>query len=206
MTHKLRIMKKILILTMMVLLIGCAYASSDSIVEINGAEFKIPVKYQGGDATDNEYQLDNEFSIRCIDEDVPKAIGLWACENDYHKDLNINDHPARHYCQYNKYVGGNHSHIYFASDNSIYEIAWTDNNITKDIKNLIKNTPKSKIDDDTFYYALNESIDIYKQQRTDKLNQEAEYNYLEAKYQSQYNYQNINDDRQFKEILLTYYR
>ena len=181
---------------------GCVYAQDS--IKINDVEFEIPSQYPGGDISDNYYRLDNEFLIECVDDNVPDAIGLWASEKDYIKDLNIDNHPVRHYYQYNQYVHDNQSHLYFASDESIYEIAWTGNKITKDIENLIKNAPKSKISDDEFHYALDKSIDIYKQQKIDKLNQDSEYNYLEAKYQS--HHQDTHDDRKFKEILLTYYR
>jgi len=195
-------MKKLIIFILLIFLLGCVHAY-DSPIEINDVEFNIPSKYQGGDLSEDYYRLDNEFLIECIDDNVPNAIGLWACEKDYIKDLNVDSHPVRHYYQYNEYVHDNQSHLYFASDESIYEIAWTGNNITKDIEKLIKNTPKSKISNDEFYYALNKSIEIYKQQKIDKLNQDSEYNYIEAKYQP---HQDTHDDRKLKEILLTYYR
>ena len=195
-------MKKLIILILLIFLMGCVYAQDS--IEINDVEFYIPSQYQGGYISEDYYRLDNEFLIECVNDNVPDAIGLWASENEYCKDLNIDGHPVRHYYQYNQYVHDNQSHLYFASDESIYEIAWTGNQITKDIKNLIKNAPKSKISDDEFYYALDKSIEIYKQQKIDKLNQDSEYNYHEAKYQS--HNPDTHDDRKFKEILLTYYR
>ena len=195
--------KTIIILTMVLLLAGCAYASN-STVDINGIEFEIPVKYQGGDIKANGYELNNTFSIRCVDNNVVDAIGLWAVEKEFSEDLNIGSHPVRHYCQHNKYVGGNHSHAYFASGDSVYEISWTGKEINSDIEKLIENTPESEIDDDSFYNALDKTVDIYKKLKKDKLNKEGEYNYLEAKYQSQSNQQQADDTR-FKEILLTYY-
>ena len=138
-------MKKIfIILCGAILLLGCCYAT-DSAVEINSAEFEIPSKYQGGEFNGLEYKLDNTFSIRCVDDNIANAIGLWASESDFSEDLNINNHPVRHFCQYNKYVEGNHSHAYFLSGESVYEIAWTGKEINTDIEKLIKNTPKSEI-------------------------------------------------------------
>ena len=197
-------MKRIIItLSLMILLLGCCYAT-DSTVKINGAEFEIPPQYQGGEYNGNEYELDNTFSIRCVDDNVANAIGLWASESEFSEDLNINSHPVRHFCQYNKYVEGNHSHAYFLSGESVYEIAWKGKEINSDIEKLINNTQKSEIDDDAFYDALDISLDIYKEQRKDKLNKEAEYNYLEAKYQTQSQQDNHGDTR-FKQILYTYY-
>ena len=185
MKPKLKDMKRILVATLLAaLLVGCVYASTQPI-EINGASFEIPSKYQGGKLTDNSYSLDNNFSIKCIDDDVCGKIGLWATEKDFSEDMTLKNHPVRHFSQYNKYVGGNHSHAYFASNHSIYEISWTGKEINKDIEKLIENTPESEINDDAFYSALDEAVNIYKQQKIDKLNQEAEYNYLEAKYHSQ---------------------
>ena len=198
-------MKKIFIIAIIFLIIGCAYAQNNSTISINGVEFEIPDKYQGGELNNGKYQLDNVFSIRCIDDTLAESIGLWAQESDYTSNLTIGNHPVRHYCQYNQYVKGNQSHAYFISGQSAYEISWTGSEIDSDIESLIKNTPDSKISADDFYDALDDSIDIYKQQKINKLNQDAEYNYLETKYLSQYSQQNTNDNTRFKEILLTYY-
>lgn len=195
-------MKKLFPILVVFLLFSCAWAQSSSI-EINGVDFDIPNKYLGGDEISNGYRLDNTFSIRCIDEDVAGAIGLWAEEKEYSNDLNIGNHPVRHFCQYNEYVNGNHSHAYFMSGESVYEISWVGNEVTSDIEKLIKDTPASEIDDDAFYDMLDDSAYTYKQKKTDKLNMDAEYNYLEAKYSSQE--PQSHDDTKFKEILLTRY-
>lgn len=203
MINKIENMKKLLpIIIVSLFLLSCVYASADNI-NINGANFKIPSPYQGGEFDDDSYELENIFSIRCIDDNIAKEIGLWATEKDFSEDLNINKHPVRHFSQYNKYVGGNNSHAYFASGDSIYEIAWVGEEINSDIEKLINNTPESEIDDDSFYNTLDESVEIYKQDKIDRLNQDAEYNYLEAKYQSQQPQK--PDDTRFKEILLTHY-
>lgn len=193
-------MRKILImLTLTIFLAGSTYA-----IDINGVEFDIPSQYQGGEMDDGEYDLDNVFSIRRVDDNVARAIGLWAEEQEFSEDTNIENHPVRHYCQYNPYVRGNHSHAYFVSGKSVYEIAWVGEEITSDIEKLIKNAPESEIDDDAFYSVLDESYNIYKRDKIDRLNEDGEYNILEAKYQSQ-TPQNTPDDTRFKEILYSYY-
>ena len=184
------------------LLTSCVFATEN--IEICNAGFELPPKYSGGEVNNDSYELDNIFSIRCIDSNVAQAIGLWASECNSSQDLNIDGHPVRHFCQYNKYAHGNHSHAYFASGDSIYEIAWTGKEIDSDIENLIKNTPPSKIDDDAFYDGMDLCLDIYKQQKIDKLNKDSDYNYLEAKYNSQLDQQEQGNTR-LKEILLTYY-
>ena len=77
--------------------------------------------------------------------------------------------------------------------------------ITSDIEKLIKNTPQSKIDEDTFYNTLDKSINIYKEQKIDKLNQNSQYNYLETKYNSYASQQNKHDDTTLNRILLSCY-
>jgi len=181
-------------------MISCVCAAEN--VDINHVKFQIPEKYCNGELNNDEYKLDNIFSIRCIDDNVPKAIGLWASECESSEDLDIYNHPVRHFCQYNKHVDGNHSHAYFASGESVYEISWKGKEIDRDIEKLIKNTPKSKINEDDFYNVLDKSLDIYKEQKKDKLNQESEYNYLEAKHSSQ---PDSDDDARFRQILFTYY-
>lgn len=197
--------KKIFSTLIVLLLISSVYGQNDQEVTVNGTEFKIPAKYQGGEFKNDEYHMDNVFSIRCIDDDVAQSIGLWASENKFSEELSIGNHPVRHYCQYNRYVHGNDSHAYFASGKSVYEISWVGEEINSDIENLINNTPASEISDDDFYGALNLSIELYKQDRIDRLNQDSEYNYLEAKYQYLINQQDIPDDTRFKEILYMYY-
>lgn len=197
-------MKKIFIMTMIMLLVISAVGASNNTIEINGVEFEIPSEYQGGDLDNDRYTLENIFSIECIDDKLAKSIGLWAAENDIEEDLTIDGHPVRHYCQYNEYVHANHSHAYFASNDSVYEIAWTGKDIDSNIEKLIKNTPKSNIDEYSFYSTLDESVDIYKLDRIDRLNEDGEYNYLETKLNSEQN-QKSPDDTRFREILLTYY-
>lgn len=197
-------MKKLLIiLSLTILLLSCVHAN-DSTIEINNVTFKLPEKYQGGEINNNKYTLDNIFTIRCIDDNIAKAIGLWASEKESQNDLNIANHPVRHFVQYNPYVNGNHSHAYFASGESIYEISWIGSEINKDVKKLIENTPKSKINKNTFYKTLNESVQTYKQERIDKLNQDAEHNSIESEYQSS-NQNSHKEDTRLKEILLTHY-
>lgn len=197
-------MKKLLIiLSLTILLLSCVHAN-DSTIEINNVTFKLPEKYQGGEINNNKYTLDNIFTIRCLDDNIAKAIGLWASEKESQNDLNIANHPVRHFVQYNPYVNGNHSHGYFASGESIYEISWVGSEINKDVKKLIENTPKSKINKNTFYKILNDSVQTYKQERIDKLNQDAEHNSIESEYQSS-NQNSHKEDTRLKEILLTHY-
>ena len=181
------------------------YGQNNSTIDINGVEFEIPDKYQGGELNNVKYSLNTVFSIRCIDDTLAESIGLWAQESDYSSNLTIGNHPVRYYCQYNQYVKGNQSHIYFTSGQSADEISWIGSEIDSDIENLIMNTPDSKISADDFYDALDDSIARYKQQKIDKLNRDSEYNYLEAKYLSQHPQQNTDGNTRFKEILFTYY-
>jgi len=197
-------MKRIMVaLTLTILLMSFVYAGSN--VKVNDAEFSLPPKYQGGELDNNSYRLNNTFSIRCIDENVAGTIGLWASEKEFEEDLDIANHPVRHFYQHNSYVNDYHSHAYFASGKSVYEIAWTGKEINRDIENLIKNTSPSEISEDAFYNALDKSIDIYKEQKINQLNLDGEYNYQEAKYQSKLHEQQTPDDRKLNQILLTYY-
>lgn len=197
-------MKRIMVaLTLTILLMSFVYAGSN--VKVNDAEFSLPPKYHGGELDNNSYRLNNTFSIRCIDENVASAIGLWASEKEFEEDLDISNHPVRHFYQHNPYVNDYHSHAYFASGKSVYEIAWTGKEINRDIENLIKNTSPSEISEDAFYNALDKSIDIYKEQKINQLNQDEEYNYQESKYQSKLHEQQTSDNSRFNQILLTYY-
>ena len=197
-------MKKLLIiLSLAILLISCVNAQNNA-VEINGIEFKLPEKYLGGELTNDKYEVEDNFSIKCIDGNVENEIGLWACEKDFEENLTIDHHPVRHYCQYNQYLHENQSHAYFTSKNSTYEITWMGEDIDTNIKNIIKNTPKSNINEDTFYNMLDESIDIYKNKRIDMLDNDSEYNYFESKFNTQ-PHQDTRDDSKLNEILLTFY-
>ena len=198
-------MKKAFILIIFLLItLGCSYAYENS-TEVNGISFELPDKYAGGENTLNGYRLENNFSIQCIDDNIASAIGLWAAKSEYSEDLTINGHPVRYFYQYNQYVHNNDSHAYFATNESIYEISWVGNNITPEIEKMISDTPKSKIDNAIFYDILDDCFKKYKEERTDKLNHDAVYNYLESKYSSANNPQKTNDNKRLNEILLTYY-
>ena len=190
-------MRKLLFLIILILSLSFVYANNT--IEINGAGFEIPEKYLGGTEISNGYRLENQFSIYSIDDDLPGHAGFWGSEKDFSQDLKIGNHPVRHYCAYNQYVGGNYSHAYFASGDSVYEINWIGNNITPDIKKLIINTPDSKINEDDFYNELDDSINVYKEDRNDKLDESSKYNHNNAKYSSH----EKKDNRKINEILLT---
>ena len=199
-------MKKILmILILSMLLVGFAYGENDTI-EINNVTFKIPQEYQGGEFKHGFYRLNGNFSIRCVDDDIPKAIGLWVAWQDFQEDTTIGNHPVRHFCQYGTYAEGNHSHAYFASGKSVYEISWVGEKINKDIEKMIESTPPSEIGDDDFFDLLDVSFEIYKIERVEQLNYDAQYNIMEAKYHEQLKQEKIDQDRDnhMKELLITY--
>ena len=194
-------MKKILIILIAILiLISCVHAQDNTTVEINGVIFEIPEKYQGGHTYKNGYSADY-FHLTCIDENIAKSIGLWACEKDYEENLTISNHPVKFYYQYNPPSKDNYSHAYFASGNSIYEISWLGNNITPDIEKLIRDTPPSKINENKFYSILDESINTYEIIKSQQDEWDAEYNYLEVKYHESLS--KNPDDRRTKELLIT---
>lgn len=193
-------MRKSLFVIILIISLSCTYAS-DSSVEINGADFEIPEKYQGGKELSEGYRFENKFSIYCIDDDISNHAGFWGSEKDFSQDLKIGNHPVRHYCGYNQYVGGDYSHAYFASGDSVYEINWVGNNITPDIEKLIKKTPDSKISEDEFYSELDDSVGAYKDERNEQLEDIAEYNHNTAKYKP-YSYGKY-DERKINEILIT---
>lgn len=174
-------MRKSLFVIILLLSLSCAYAS-DLSVDINGVDFEIPEKYQGGKDLSNGYRFENRFSIYCIDDDLSSHAGFWGSKKEFSQDLKIGNHPVRHYCAYNQYVGGNYSHAYFTSGNSVYEINWMGNNITADIEKLIIKTPDSQINEDEFYNELDDSVGVYKEKRNEQLEDISEYNYNTAKY------------------------
>ena len=187
------------------MLVGFVYANNDA-VEIDNVTFKIPPKYQGGEFENSFYRLDGNFSIGCVDDNIPDAIGLWASEQDFSEDVSVGKHPVRHFCQYNAYVEGNDSHAYFASGDSVYEISWVGEKIDSDIRKLIESAPPSKMSDDDFYDLLDMSYDIYKLERLQQDESDAQYNYLEAKYNEQLKQTKIDQrhDNRMKELWITY--
>ena len=57
MINKIKNMKKLLpIIIVSLFLLSCVYASADNI-NINGADFKIPSQYQGGEFDDDSYWI-----------------------------------------------------------------------------------------------------------------------------------------------------
>lgn len=199
--------KMFLILTLSIFLMSCVYANENTI-QINDIDFEIPAKYQNGELYNGKYQLNKNFSISCIDDNISKSIGLWAREQKFSEDIEIENHPVRHFSQYNKYVKGNHSHAYFASGKSVYEISWVGKEINRDIEKLIKDTPPSEISNTDFYNLLDESFKIYKQEKAVQYESDAQYNNLEAKYNSQLKESQLEQQKHgsdMNKILLTYY-
>ena len=195
--------KKICVIFLFLLFIS-SFIGFVSAVTVNGVDFNLTKEYLGGENKTDGYQVNNTFGIFCIDDMMPQKIGFWDRESDYSEDLEIGNHPVRYYYSYNKYVSDNMSHAYFTSGDSFYEIFWVGNNITPDIEKLIRNTPDSKIDSDSFYSIVNESIDTYVQSRNERLNYDSQYNYYESRSSQQDNSKGYNDEK-IRELLISYY-
>ncbi len=184
------------------LLLFSLFIATISAVTVNDIEFNIPKEYQGGENKTNGYQLENIFGIFCIDDNKPQTIGFWAGESEYSENLEIGNHPVRYYYSYNEYVNDNMSHAFFASGNSFYEIFWVGNEISPDIEKLIKDTPDSNIDSESFYSSVDDSIDIYIKDK--------DRSYYDDLYDD-YNSRNTprdrsskSDNNKFRETLITY--
>ena len=192
--------KKIIFISAIIFL----FISSSYAVEVGGVDFNIPDRFSGGNELNSGYKFENKFSVYDISDEIPEMYGFWVLSADYRENLNITKHPCEYFYSYNTYSRDNLSHIVFASDNCIFMISWEGENITDEIKDMVSNTPDSKISDGDFHKILNDSVKVYKSERAEKLSQDAIYNQYEAELKSK---QSQNDNHQWKDnrYLIYYY-
>lgn len=160
-------MKKIIFILlfsfMMTTTVGGVDSKNWKNVTIGNNTFKIPPKYDSGKLNENSYQIDNwnNFAILCIDSYIANNYGFEASQYGPRTDLEINGHPARYFCGYNKYEKTELSRIYFASGQSIYCVSYQGSNLSEECKEIVASSDASEISADDFYNILDLALENY---------------------------------------------
>lgn len=147
-------------------------------ITINSIDFKIPPKYEGGSLYGEnnnytDYILESvfNFSIASLTtESELKDIYGYESTIDELNDLELKRiaghdlvilHSYRSVCEHDVV------YLFYAIEDEIYAISYNGNNITPEIKEIIKNTPKSTMSKETLYKKLDKVQESYIQEQND---------------------------------------
>ena len=159
------IKKLLLIFITLTLLMGCVNAIDSSnwtTAQVGYEEFKIPPQYENPYKNDfHMYEFDEDidvFTIRYVNPAIMSLYGYFIEHNSYVKKVEVEGHDAVHFCSFDR----NHSKLWFSAGEEFYYITWIDDNITPEIKEIVKSASKSNYTHDEFYDILNEEYQNYK--------------------------------------------
>lgn len=159
-----------LALFLIILLIAIPHISavdtSDWIeLTVNNVDFKIPDKYFNESKGKNHiksYRYSNQFAIiSCVDYNTLKKEYGYDSTSEGLVDItqtSVSGHDLIHI--YDNYksrwdsTGFNTSYVFFSTGTKIFKISYKRDKITNEIKEIIKNTPKSKMSEETFITKL----------------------------------------------------
>lgn len=194
-------MKKIIILSLIFLLIGCVYAGEYSTVNVGGVNFEIPSEYSGGNVKSNQYVYKDlrTFAILCVDDYLVNNFGGWASTCDYAQEISIDGRPCMLLIMYNKYIDANVSYLYFPVNKSVYCICFKSDNITPEISHIVETAPDYNMSSDTFYGLLDEAYDKYKERQFWDASNDDTYDYISE----QNSHENNRDEQFIKWFILT---
>lgn len=161
--------RKILIFSLaLFVLMNCAAAidSSNWTNATVGYEvFKIPPQYENPYKSDfNMYEFDediDEFTIRYVNPNIMELYGYFL-QKGHSQKVNVSGHDAVHFTSYDRHDEKNNSKLWFCAGEEFYYIAWRGNNITPEIKEVVKSVSPSKYSHDEFYSLLNDEYQNYK--------------------------------------------
>ena len=159
------IKKLLLIFITLILLMGCVNAIDSSnwtTAQVGYEEFKIPPQYENPYKSDfHMYEFDEDidvFTIRYVNPAIMSLYGYFIEHNSYVKKVEVEGHDAIHFCSFDR----NNSKLWFSAGEEFYYITWVGDNITSEIKEIVKSASKSNYTHDEFYDILNEEYQNYK--------------------------------------------
>ena len=175
--------------------------------KVGDINFKIPPQYENGELVNkNYYTVKNMFifSIRYINSTsyLESSYGGDANSDNtiYIKNKNIKGHNSSIIYQKQNIdrVIYNTTYIYFPTKDEIYCISYDNKNLTPEIEEIIKNTPKQTISDDKFYSELTHAKLSYADSQKEE-NYDDDYY-----YSSPYQYNNHNRHHDWAGYYLAY--
>ncbi len=162
--------KKLFIsLLVLIMLIGSVSAIDSSnwtTADVGYETFKIPPQYENPYQSDfHMYEFDEDidvFTIRYVNPNIMSLYGYFLEHNSYAKKVNVSGHDAIHFMGYDRHSGKNVSKLWFSAGEEFYYITWNGENITPEIKEIVKSCSKSKYSHDEFYNILNDEFENYR--------------------------------------------
>lgn len=163
-------LKKVMIVIFAVLILMNAVSAIDSsnwtTANVGYEEFKIPPQYENPYKSDfHMYEFDediDEFTVRYVNPNIMHLYGYFIEHNSYAKKVNVAGHDAIHFRSYDRHDEQNNSKLWFSAGEEFYYITWRGNDITPEVKEVIKSASKSTYSHKEFYSILKEEYDNYK--------------------------------------------
>ena len=139
-------------------------------ITVNNVDFNLPPKYQ---PNDSEYKYSQnyfhgspyDFKIKSMTlyKNLADEYGMWSTSKDARdiEETNIEGHDAIIIYEYNKYFDRTELHLFFSTGEKIFYMNYQKDNVTPELKEIIKSTPKSKMSYETFMDKLNNAQKDY---------------------------------------------
>lgn len=138
-------------------------------VTVNKVDFKIPEKFSNGEMNkDNTcYKHGDPFDFlifSLIKYDNLKRMYGSSITSDGLIDVEeteIDGHHAVVLYQYNDFYNHDYLEVFFATGKKIFRIQYNSDNVTDELKEIIKSTPKSEMSEDAFLNKLDNAQKDY---------------------------------------------
>lgn len=144
----------------------CAIDSSNwTTATVGYEEFKIPPEYKNPYKSDfHMYEYDEDidvFTVRYVNPAIMELYGYFI-EHNQAKKVNVEGHDAVHFTSFDRHDDANNSKLWFSAGEEFYYIAWRGNEITPNVKEVVKSASDSNFTHEEFYDILNDEYQNYK--------------------------------------------
>ncbi|MBE6501991.1 MAG: hypothetical protein E7Z79_06065 [Methanobrevibacter thaueri] len=143
----------------------CAIDSSNwTTATVGYEEFKIPPEYKNPYKSDfHMYEYDEDidvFTVRYVNPAIMELYGYFI-EHNQAKKVNVEGHDAVHFTSFDRHDDANNSKLWFSAGEEFYYIAWRGNEITPNVKEVVKSASDSNFTHEEFYDILNDEYQNY---------------------------------------------
>ena len=167
-------------------------------ITVNKVVFKIPEKFSNGEMNkDNTcYEHGDPFDFLIFSlikyNNLKRMYGSSVTSNGLIdvEETEIDGHPAVVLYLHNDFYNHDYLEVFFATGKKIFRIHYNSDNVTDELKEIIKSTPKSEMSEETFLNKLDNAQRDYIQENNDKnleLNLEDYY----RTYNDKHNHENF---------------
>lgn len=147
-------------------------------INISGVNFKLPPEYEGGNYTIEDthdyYMLDTVFDFSIMPLNTNSSIkDIYGYEstidelNSFEEET-VGNHSVILLHSYRSIVKHNVTYAFFVVNKTMFSLSFNGNNLTANLKEMIKDTPSSKLSKREIYEILDHAQEDY-------LNEQEEY-------------------------------